>query len=66
MSLHDGRRLVERYVTYYNEVRLHSVIGYVSPKDKLEGQDEMIFADRDRKIEEARERRRVSRKRHGV
>ena len=41
----------------YNQVRLHSAIGYVTPNDKLLGNDEAIHAERDRKLAEARERR---------
>ena len=59
--MEDARRLVEHYVTHYNTVRLHSAIGYVTPKDKLEGREAEIFAQRDRKLAEARERRRVAR-----
>jgi putative transposase len=40
---------------------LHSAIGYVTPKDKLEGRDQDIFAARDRKLEAARERRKEKR-----
>ena len=50
-----------RYVGHYNDVRLHSGIGYVTPKDKLEGREAAIFAERDRKLAEARERRRLRR-----
>jgi transposase InsO family protein len=57
LSLDDARRIVADYVTHYNEVRLHSAIGYVTPKDKLLGNDEAIHAARDRKLTEARERR---------
>lgn len=53
----EARRLVERYVRYYNEVRLHSAIGYVTPQDKLAGREAGIFAARDQKLEAARERR---------
>ncbi len=63
LCLEDGRRLVKHFVEYYNNVRLHSSLGYVAPKDKLEGREEAIFAHRDRKLEEARERRRVNRQR---
>ena len=42
---------------HYNTVRLHCAIGYVTPKDKLDGRDTEIFAARDRKLAEARERR---------
>jgi len=61
LSLEDARRSVSEYVAHYNEVRLHSAIGYVTPKDKLEGREGVIFAERDRKLAEARERRRVRR-----
>ena len=58
LSLEDARRSVDSYVTHYNEVRLHSAVGYVTPKDKLDGREAAIFAERDRKLAEARERRR--------
>jgi hypothetical protein len=45
------------YVVYYCAVRLHSAIGYVTPKDKLEGRDKQIIEERDRKLVEARNRR---------
>jgi putative transposase len=57
LSLEDARRIVADYVTYYNESRLHSAVGYVTPKDKLLGNDAAIHAERDRKLIEARERR---------
>jgi putative transposase len=53
----DARRIVANFVTRYNEVRLHSAIGYVTPKDKLEGRAETVLAQRDRKLQAARERR---------
>ena len=37
-------------VMYYNQERLHSAIGYVTPKDKLEGREPVIFAERKRKL----------------
>jgi putative transposase len=61
LNLEDAQRVVARYVDYYNNVRLHSAIGYVTPKDKLEGRDKSIFAERDRKLAEARERRKTQR-----
>ncbi len=61
LSLEDARRLVESYVVHYNTVRLHSAIGYVAPADKLAGREEQIFAERDRKLREARERRKATR-----
>jgi transposase InsO family protein len=61
LSLDDARRIVEEFVTHYNAVRLHSAIGYVTPADKLAGRDRVIFAERDRKLEVARGRRRAAR-----
>jgi hypothetical protein len=43
---------------YCNQKRLHSsAIGYVTPKDKLEGRELLIFAERKRKLAGARKRR---------
>ena len=57
LSLDDARRIVTDYVIHYNTVRLHSAIGYITPHDKLAGRDKEILAERDRKLAEARERR---------
>ena len=57
LSLEDAIGLVEQYVTYYNEQRLHSAIGYVTPRDLLEGRRDRIHAERDRKLELARQQR---------
>ncbi len=61
LSLDDSRRIVAEFVAHYNEVRLHSAIGYVAPADKLAGRKQMIFAERDRKLDAAREKRRAAR-----
>jgi putative transposase len=61
LSLDDARRLVADFVAYYNNSRLHSAIGYITPKDRLEGRHQQIAADRDRKLAEARERRKQAR-----
>ena len=57
LSLQEARELVEKYIQHYNEKRLHSAIGYVTPMDKLEGRENKIFQQRDNKLEEAREKR---------
>ena len=61
ISLEDAVRIVGRYVEHYNQVRLHSAIGYIAPADKLAGREAEIFAARDRKLTEARERRKAQR-----
>ena len=61
MTLEDARRIVGKFVEYYNTVRLHSALGYVTPQAKLQGRDREIFAERDRKLEAARERRKAKR-----
>jgi len=59
-SLEEARRRIASYVDHYNTVRLHSALCYLTPMDKLAGLDAAIFAERDRKLKEAREvRRRV-------
>lgn len=61
LSLDDARRIVGKYIEHYNTVRLHSSIGYIAPADKLAGRDTEIFKERDRKLEEAREQRKLKR-----
>ncbi|MBM3846342.1 MAG: transposase [Verrucomicrobia bacterium] len=60
-ALEDARRVVGEFVEHYNTVRLHSALGYVTPKDRLEGRHAQIYATRDRKLEAAREARRQRR-----
>jgi transposase InsO family protein len=57
LSLEDAKRAVEEFVIHYNDCRLHSAIGYVAPRDMLEGRQKAIHAERDRKLEQAREER---------
>jgi putative transposase len=64
LSLEDARRIVARYVEYYNTVRLHSALGYIAPMDKLAGREKEIFGVREGKLAEARERRRLLRQHH--
>ena len=54
--------MVDRYIEHYNNERLNSAIGYIAPLAKLEGRDKQIFEDRDRKLETARESRKVRRR----
>lgn len=60
-TLEEARRKVADYVEHYNTRRLHSAIGYITPLDKLAGNEDVIFAERDRKLEAAREQRQLRR-----
>jgi len=57
-SVDAARRVVASFVAHYNQVRLHSALGYITPADKLAGLEDVIFAERDRKLETARAIRR--------
>lgn len=61
LSLDDARGIVAGFVDYYNSERLHSAIGFIAPKDKLKGNEKRIFSERDRKLEQAREKRKQNR-----
>ncbi len=61
LSLEEARAYVSEYVEYYNNIRLHSAIGYISPKNKLDGKESIIFEARNRKLQKARENRRLRR-----
>jgi hypothetical protein len=63
LSLEDARRLVEGYVEHYNNVRLDSAIGYITPKDMLARHQQEIQAERDRKLDAAKEHRKNRRQR---
>lgn len=54
LCLEDAEHLIEQDVRVYNEQRLHSSLGYVTPLDMLEGRRDAILERRDRKLEAAR------------
>ncbi len=62
LSLADAIRIVADFVGHYNNKRLHSAIGYIAPKDKLQGRAETILAEREAKLVAAREARKAMRK----
>jgi putative transposase len=57
LSLDDAERLIAQYVQVYNQQRLHSALGYVTPQAMLEGRRAEIHNERDRKLEQARRQR---------
>jgi transposase InsO family protein len=42
LSLEDARRIIEKFVEHYNNVRLHSAIQYITPNDKLHGREKVL------------------------
>jgi putative transposase len=54
LSLADAREVVASFVAYYDDVRLHSAIGYVTPRAVLEGRAAAIFEQRRTKLAAAR------------
>jgi len=54
LSLDDAQRLVQACVEHYNNIRLNSAIGYITPKDMLAGRQREIHSGRDRKLAVAR------------
>ncbi|MBI3208116.1 MAG: IS3 family transposase, partial [Candidatus Solibacter usitatus] len=61
LSLDDARRQVQGYVERYNNIRLNSATGYITPKDMLAGRQQEIHDARDQKLEDARKRRQMGR-----
>ena len=57
LSVEDAEHLITQYVQVYNEQRLHSAVGYVTPQAMLEGRQAEIHAVRDQKLALARQSR---------
>ena len=55
----DANNEIEKYITNYNNNRLHSAIGYVTPHDKMNGLEDEIFKERDAKLENRRRERKL-------
>jgi transposase InsO family protein len=64
LDIEQARRLIAGFVDHYNTVRLHSAIGYITPQNKLLGNEKAIFADRDQKLAQARHQRKIKRQNH--
>ena len=60
-SLEEAKALVTAFVDDYNDNRLHSAIGYVTPKDKLHGKEKEILNAREEKLAAARAERKKKR-----
>lgn len=62
LSLDEARAQVTDYIHFYNDERLHSSLGYIAPRAKLEGREQQIFKERYNKLEVAREARKQNRR----
>lgn len=60
-SQEEAKKVVGEYVDYYNTKRLHSAIGYIAPKDMLQGKQKAIHQERETKLAIAREQRKEKR-----
>ncbi len=56
-SLEHANALMKNYISNYNENRLHSAIGYVTPLSKLLGNEIHIYAERKYKLSCAQKNR---------
>jgi len=61
LNLEDLENQLAEYINIYNNERLHSSIGYVTPKDMLLGNEKQIFEERKIKLENARQKRKSQR-----
>jgi putative transposase len=66
LSLEDAQHLVQAYVKHYNNIRLNSAIGYITPKDMLAGCQLEILTERDWKLQVAREQRQIRRQQGAI
>ncbi len=62
LSLEEAREQISSYIDHYNNERLHSSLGYITPMDKLENREKTIFKERDNKLDAAREARKQKRR----
>lgn len=53
LSLEEAERLIAQYIRVYNELRLHSALYYITPKDMLEGRQAEILQAREEKLARA-------------
>ncbi|OED38640.1 integrase [Chromatiales bacterium (ex Bugula neritina AB1)] len=56
-DIEQMKQSIGDYIQHYNHERLHSAIGYVTPAQKLQGQERDIFKRREEKLAQAREDR---------
>lgn len=60
MTPDEVESMIDRFITYYNEVRLHQSLGYVTPVERHEGRHTAIIAARKEGMARAREARKIA------
>jgi len=50
-------KAIGHLIRWYNEERLHSALGFLRPMDYYRGEPEGLYAERRRKLSDARHRR---------
>jgi transposase InsO family protein len=50
-------KVIDRLIRWYNKERLHSALGFLRPVDYYRGEPEELYAERRRKLSDARHRR---------
>ena len=63
-SYEEALVIVTEFLDYYNRVRLHSAVGYITPADMLAGRQTAIFASRRQKLAAAKAKRLSSPRSH--
>ena len=56
-DIEEAAEVIDAYIHYYNNVRLHSAVGYVTPSDMLTGKMAEIHAARKEKLKQGRQNR---------
>ena len=58
-TVEEAKEVVAGWIAHYNNERLHSAIGYITPSDMMLGKAEEIHKLRDERLENAREQRKI-------
>jgi putative transposase len=59
MTPAEVESMIDRFIDFYNDVRLHQAIDYVTPAERHDGRHTAIIEARRRGMQEAKRRRRM-------
>ena len=59
MAPHQVEAMIDRFIEYYNEERLHQALNFVTPAERHDGRHTAIIAARKRGMQDAREQRKI-------